>query len=168
MRHLRSSIAPLVVGLSLTAAPLQALAAPQAAHPAETRGAPRVEQAWSRPAAQGGAGAGFMRLVNPGARPDALVGAETGIARETQIHRTTVTDGVASMQRQAAATVPGGGQLVFAPGGYHLMFMGLKRPLKAGERFPVTLVFSSGARVKADFVVAVAPPAAGGHDHHTH
>ena len=164
MRH----ILILMAGLAVATAPLQAPAAAQVAKPASNSAAPRAEQAWSRPAAQGGAGAGFMRLVNPTARPDALVGAETGIARETQIHRTTVTDGVASMQRQAAASVPAGGQLVFAPGGYHLMFMGLKRPLKAGERFPVTLVFSSGARVKAEFVVAVAPPAAAGHDHHAH
>ncbi|ODT84537.1 MAG: hypothetical protein ABS78_22535 [Phenylobacterium sp. SCN 70-31] len=158
----------LMAGLAVATAPLQAPAAAQVAKPTLNSAAPRAEQAWSRPAAQGGAGAGFMRLVNATARPDALVGAETGIARETQIHRTTVTDGVASMQRQAAASVPAGGQLVFAPGGYHLMFMGLKRPLKAGERFPVTLVFSSGARVKAEFVVAVAPPAAAGHDHHAH
>lgn len=151
MRHI-----PLLVAALVLAAPIQALAAP------------RIEQAWSRPAAQGGSGAGFMRLVNPDARPDSLVAAETTIARETQIHRTTITNGMASMQRQAAAAIPAGGQLVFAPGGYHLMFMGLTRPLKAGERFPVTLVFSSGARVKADFTVGMTAPSVKGHAEHQH
>ncbi|MDZ4374687.1 MAG: copper chaperone PCu(A)C [Phenylobacterium sp.] len=149
MRHTLSPIV-LVASLALATA---------------AQAAPHVESAWSRPAAQGAAGAGFMLVHNPDPRADALVGAEAAIARETQIHRTTVTDGVARMQRQTAAAIPAGGRLIFAPGGYHLMFMGLSRPLKVGERFPVTLVFSSGARVKTDFVVGVTPPAGGGHDH---
>jgi copper(I)-binding protein len=127
--------------------------------------APQVQAAWSRPAAQGGTGAGFMTLANPDARADALVGAETPLARQVQIHQSSVKDGMASMRQLERVPLPAGGQVTFAPGGHHLMFVGLTKPLKAGDSVPVTLTFASGATVKASFVVGSAPPAAG-HDHH--
>jgi copper(I)-binding protein len=127
--------------------------------------APQVQAAWSRPAAQGTTGAGFMTLANPGATPDALVGAETPLAREVQIHQSSMKAGVASMQRQARVPLPAGGRVTFAPGGYHLMLMGLTKALKAGDAVPVTLTFASGTRVKASFVVGPAPPA---DEHHHH
>jgi copper(I)-binding protein len=73
--------------------------------------------------------------------------------------------GVARMQRVARVGVPAGGKVTFAPGGYHLMFMGLGRALKTGDRLPATLTFASGAKVEAQFVVGLAPPAG---DHAPH
>ena len=61
--------------------------------------------------------------------------------------------------------VPAGGRATFSPGGYHLMLMGLTRPLKAGDAVPVTLTFASGAKVSASFVVGLAPPVAAPHHH---
>ena len=61
--------------------------------------------------------------------------------------------------------LPAGASVTFAPGGYHLMFVGLTKPLKAGDTVPATLTFASGAKVKASFVVGLAPPAA---EHHHH
>lgn len=127
--------------------------------------APQVQAAWSRPAAQGTTGAGFMTLANPDAKPDALVAAESPAAREVQIHQSSMKGGVASMQRASRVPVPASGRVTFAPGGYHLMLMGLTKPLKAGETVPVTLTFASGAKVKASFVVGLGPPVAG-HAHH--
>jgi len=127
--------------------------------------APMVQTAWSRPAAQGTTGAGFMTLTNPDAKADALVAVQTPWARETQIHQTSMSGGMASMKRLDRAPLEPGAKLVFAPGGHHLMFMGLTRALKAGDAMPVTLIFASGARVKATFVVGMGPPAAGHHNH---
>lgn len=127
--------------------------------------APQVEAAWSRPAAQGTTGAGFMTLANPDAKPDALVGAQSPLAREVQIHQSSMKAGIASMQRLDRVPLPAGGRVTFAPGGYHLMLMGLTKALKAGDAVPVTLIFASGARVKASFVVGSTPPAA---EHHHH
>jgi hypothetical protein len=56
--------------------------------------------------------------------------------------------------------LPAQGTVTFAPGGYHLMFTGLKRALAIGDRLPATLTFASGARVKTTFVVGLAPPVA--------
>ena len=121
--------------------------------------APQVQAAWSRPAAQGTTGAGFMTLANPGAKPDTLVAIESAGARQVMIHQSSMKGGMASMQMVATVPVPAGGRVTFAPGGYHLMFIGLTKALRIGDSLPATLVFSSGAKVKATFVVGLAPPA---------
>lgn len=145
--------------------PFFLIAAAVAAAAGPALAAPQVEAAWSRPAAQGTTGAGFMTLVNPDAKPDALVGAESPLARDVQIHQSSMKAGVASMQRLARVPLPAGGRVTFAPGGYHLMLMGLTKALKAGDAVPLTLTFASGAKVKASFVVGSTPPAA---EHHHH
>ena len=122
--------------------------------------APQVQAAWSRPAAQGTTGAGFMILANPGPKPDALVSVASPLAREVQVHQSMVHDGVAMMMAAAQVPIPAGGRVTFAPGGYHLMFLNLIRALNIGDTVPATLTFASGAKVKATFVVGLAPPAA--------
>jgi copper(I)-binding protein len=144
---------------------LLAAAAIFAAAATSAQAAPRVEAAWSRPAAAGTTGAGFMTLVNPDARADALVAVQSPLAREVQIHQSSMKGGMASMRRLAGVPLPAGGRVTFAPGGYHLMLMGLAKTLKAGDTAPVTLTFASGATVKASFVVGLAPPAAEPHHH---
>jgi copper(I)-binding protein len=64
-----------------------------------------------------------------------------------------------------SVSVPAGGAVTFAPGGYHLMFLGLTKALGTGDTLPATLSFSSGAKVKATFVVGLAPPVEA-HPHH--
>ena len=75
-----------------------------------------------------------------------------------------MTGGVASMQRLDRVPLPAGGRVTFAPGGFHLMLVGLTQALKAGDAVPATLTFASGARVKTSFVVGLGPPVAA-HDH---
>jgi hypothetical protein len=127
--------------------------------------APQVEAAWTRPAAQGQTGAGFMTLRNPDAKADALVAVESPLARAVQIHQSSLTGGMASMKQLPRVELPAGGAVTFAPGGYHLMLLGLAKPVKAGDAVPATLTFASGAKVKVSFVAAMGPPAAA-HDHH--
>ena len=94
--------------------------------------APRVEAAWSRPAAQGTTGVGFMTLSNPGKKPDALLSVETSGARQVQIHQSSVSGGMASMQMVSSVPLPASGRVAFAPGGYHLMFLDLVKRQKVG------------------------------------
>lgn len=148
----------MVVLRTLTVAAALALASPVLA-------APKVEGGWSRPAAQGTTGGGFLTLVNPDKSADALVSATSPLAREVQIHQSSMTAGVASMQRLSRVPVAPGGRVTFAPGGYHLMLMGLTKPLKAGDAVPLTLTFASGAKVQATLVVGTGPPVAGHHHH---
>lgn len=139
---------------------IAALAAPSAA-----MAAPAVTAAWSRPAAAGTTGAGFMTLANPGKAPDALTAVESPWAKGVEIHRSMMSGGMSGMQKQPRVALAPGGRVLFAPGGYHLMFLELKRPLKTGDRLPATLTFASGAKVKAEFEVRVSPPSAD-HAHH--
>jgi hypothetical protein len=41
--------------------------------------------------------------------------------------------------------------------GYHLMLVGLKQPLKPGERFPLTLIFENAGRIELMVNVDAAP-----------
>lgn len=128
-----------------------------------------VAQGWCRPAAAGMTGGGFLTLMNHGAGPATLVSVESAVARKVEIHKTSLAGGVASMERvEAGLVVPAGGSVRFAPGGHHLMLIGLSRTLKAGEKVPVTLVFADGRRVEAELSVQAAAPQApaSGHDHH--
>ncbi|HET6969828.1 MAG TPA: copper chaperone PCu(A)C [Phenylobacterium sp.] len=122
--------------------------------------APVVTAAWSRPAAQGTTGGGYFTVANPKGPADVLVGVESPVSGMVMMHRSSTAGGVASMAMVDAVAVPKGGSVTFAPGGYHLMFMDLKQPLKMGETFPATLRFRSGTKVKATFVVGLAPPGA--------
>ena len=59
---------------------------------------------------------------------------------------------------------PGGGEtVVLEPGGYHIMLMGLTKPLTEGEMVPATLIFEHAGRIEVEFMVD--PP--GGMDHST-
>lgn len=123
-----------------------------------TLAAPMVTGAWSRPATAGATGVGFMTLRNPDRTADALVAVESPLAARVEIHRSSLSGGMAMMQMSPHVPLPVGGGVTFAPGGYHLMFLNLSRPLKLGDRLPATLVFASGARIKVRFGVALAAP----------
>jgi copper(I)-binding protein len=134
-------ITALAAALLLAAAP--AVAGPggiEAVHP------------WSRPAAAGGNGAAFLTLVNHG-KADALVGAESPAAQKVELHASGMTGGMMTMAPESRAPLPAGGELKFAPGGRHLMLVGLKRALRPGDRITATLRFESGARLRVEFPV---------------
>jgi copper(I)-binding protein len=113
-----------------------------------------VAGAWSRPAAD--TGVVYATVANAGARTIALVGAASPVARSAELHESTTMKGgtMAGMAMPAMAMhpvariiVPPHGSVALHPGGYHVMLLGLRRPLKAGTRFPVTFRFSDGERV---------------------
>lgn len=53
-------------------------------------------------------------------------------------------------QVEGGIELPAGGQVELKPGGYHVMLIGLTRDLNAGEKFPVTLQFASGATLTVE------------------
>jgi copper(I)-binding protein len=116
---------------------------------------------WSRPAASGGNGAGYVTLVNHG-KADALVAVDMPDAQKVEMHASSMAGGIMKMTPDARTPIPAKGQVSFAPGGRHLMLIGLKRPLKVGDRVAATLKFASGATLKVGFVVQAQPPVASG------
>lgn len=140
-------------------------AAAPAVHAAE-RAAIDVVQPWSRPAMAGMNGAGFMTLVNRGKAADALTGANSPLARKVELHRSSIAGGVASMQHVHRLAIPAGARVTFAPGGHHLMLIGLTKQLRPGDAVPVTLTFASGATKTVNFAVGSGAPPARPHAHH--
>jgi copper(I)-binding protein len=150
-------IAGLLVALPLLApAPARAAEPPQATELA-------VRDAWARATPPGTAVAAVYLTLEGGAKADTLRAATTAVAAMTQIHSVTETDGVARMRETDGVPVPARGKVVLAPGGLHLMLMGLGRPLVAGDRFDVTLEFThAGRRVASVVVIAPDQVAPGG------
>ncbi|MFN8532832.1 MAG: copper chaperone PCu(A)C [Dehalococcoidia bacterium] len=114
------------------------------ASPASQVGQIRVEGAWGRPATAGGNGGVYFVLRNTGAA-DKLVSVSSDVAKAAEIHQTMTEGGVARMAPVTAIEVPANGSVELKPGGYHIMLIGLNRELRAGESFPLTLKFASGA-----------------------
>lgn len=135
-------------------------------------GAVTIGNPWTRPAMAGMNGVGFMTIANAGAKPVKLVSAESPLAGKVEIHRSAMANGVMTMRRQdEGVTIPAGSSVAFAPGGYHLMLLGLNRPLAQGQKAPITLVFDNGRRAAIELTVqSAAHPAPQGsmgeHQHH--
>jgi copper(I)-binding protein len=122
---------------------------------AETAGAIAVENAWSREVPEGASvGVGYLAIRNSGDEPDRLVSASTPLAGETEIHQTTMADGVMRMRPVPdGVPVPAKGSVMLEPNGYHFMFMGLTRPLKEGDAFPAKLAFERAGSIEVTFQV---------------
>ena len=95
----------------------------------------------------------FMRLTSPTAAR--LVGASSPVAGVVEIHQTTMEGGVMRMRPVQAVELPAGKTVEFKPGGYHVMLMQVKPPVKEGGTVPLTLVIESGG--KRDAVTVRAP-----------
>lgn len=160
-----------VIALALTAAVAVGLQPMTVAQPSTIT----IENPWTRTTAPGQAVAGgFMTVVNTTGAEDRLLRASSPVAKEVQIHNTTMDEGVMRMRPMAdGVAIPAGGRVEFKPRALHLMFMGLQAPIAAGTTVPVTLEFERAGKVGATFrveAVAAAPAApakpATGHHHH--
>lgn len=114
-----------------------------------------IQHPWSRETAAGQvAGGGFLTVTNNNDRDDRLLSGTSPVAGEVQIHTMTIDGGVMRMRQLSdGIAIPAKGSLELKPGSFHIMFMGLKRPLRRGERFPVTLRFQHAGRVTVQFAV---------------
>ena len=114
--------------------------------------------------------AGYLVVRNAGGEADRLTSATCTCADRVELHTTRMADGVGSMVRAPSITIPAGGQVTLAPGGAHLMFIGLKGGVRPGAEQTVTLTFARAGRVTARFAVTsrIDIPAAAGHAHHGH
>jgi copper(I)-binding protein len=128
---------------------------PAIAH--ETKvGSLTVEHAWARPAAKGNAAA-YMVILNTG-EPDRLTGLATEVAGTAELHSTTIdAQGVARMVPVQAVDVPSGAEAKLAPGGVHVMLIGLKQPLVEGQAFPLTLEFEQAGPVTVEVAIEKSP-----------
>ena len=112
-----------------------------------------VDKPWSRATPPGAkVGAGFMQLRNAGAA-DRVVGASSPVAGRVEMHVTLREGDVMKMREVKSFEVPAGGSFELKPGGAHLMLLDLKRPLKKGEKVPLTLKLEKGGELKLELSV---------------
>ena len=102
------------------------------------------------PATPSGAKTGvvYMTIDNKLSIADRLTGLSSEVAKKLQIHETKMENGIMKMREiSGGLPVPAGGSVVLKPGGYHVMLIDLNKPLKAGETFPLTLVFEKAGNI---------------------
>ncbi len=89
----------------------------------------------------------FFTISNAGNRTDRLLRASTPVAGGVALHQMAVDEGMMKMRAVPSLELRPGARLELQPGGYHLMLLDLKHPLKVGEKFPMTLTFERGGTV---------------------
>ena len=116
-------------------------------------------------------GGGFLKLNNRGG-DDKLLSATAAVSASVEMHTMNMEGDVMRMRQVDAIPLPAGKTVELKPGGYHLMFVGLKAPLKAGEKFPLKLKFEKAGEVEVivnvEASAAAAGPAAASASGHVH
>lgn len=149
--------AALAVLLTLSTAP------GSADEPAAKLGALRIEAAWARPTAAAAAnGAAYFTIHDEGTEPDRLIKAGSPAAGMVELHTHLVEGNVMRMRPVEAIEVHPGTPTVLQPGGLHVMLMGLKAPLKEGERMPLTLTFEKAGTVTIEVPIQRRAPGSSG------
>jgi periplasmic copper chaperone A len=132
-----------------------------------TLGALTLDHPWARATAGPvRTGAAFLAIENAGAA-DRLVSAAGDIAERVELHTHRMEGDVMQMRPVEAVAIPAQGAAVLQPGGTHIMLIGLKQPLREGERFPLTLTFEKAGATTVEFAVegvASMGPHGGTHD----
>jgi periplasmic copper chaperone A len=122
-----------------------------------------VQSPWIRGTVAQQKATGFFAEITS-ARGGRLVGAASPVAGIVEIHEMSMEGNVMKMRAVPALELPAGQPVSLKPGGYHVMLLDLKRPLKAGETVPVTLTVegADGQRLQLEVtapVKALAAPA---------
>jgi periplasmic copper chaperone A len=157
-----------ILGIAATAFSLSVIAGPASAqHPSgQMSGMPAastykvgalvITAPWARATPKGApVGGGYLTITNNGTEPDRLVGGSFAAAGgHTEVHEMKMDGGVMRMRPLSAGLEIKPGQTVeLKPGSFHLMFMGLKQQLKAGETVKGTLEFAKAGKVEVSYPV---------------
>lgn len=147
MKHLFLALRLLVAASWLVAA--------ACGEPARTAAAViAVENAWVRATPPGAdVGAAYAILRNGGEAEVRLAALSSPAAGAVEVHDATQENGVMRMRRIETLTIPPGGSVELAPGAKHLMLMGLRQPLQAGQRIALKLRFSDGSERAVELAI---------------
>lgn len=143
-----------------------AIAAPLAAH-GVTVGTLKIGHPWARQTApRQQAGGAFLSLTNNGKHEDRLLSATADVATKVELHSMSMDAGVMRMRPvKGGLAIPVGETVTLAPGGYHIMLIGLRRPLALGEMVPMTLRFARAGNVKVELKIEPVTYEGPSHDH---
>ncbi len=122
-----------------------------------------ISQPWTRatPATAQSAG-GFLTITNKGTTPDRLISARSSVSDKVEVHEVRMENNVMKMRElDKGLEIAPGATVMLKPGGFHIMFMGLKAPIAKDSEIPLTLVFEKAGSIdialKAAAIGAAAP-----------
>jgi len=104
--------------------------------------------------------AAYMVLQNDSDAPASLESVETGAASSAELHRMSRDQGMMTMAQVPNVPIPARGRTALEPTGYHLMLIGLKKPLRAGDRVKLTLHFRGKKKIAVVATVQESAPVA--------
>jgi hypothetical protein len=118
-------------------------------------GAIEIGQPWTRatpPTAE--SGGGYLVLKNTGTTPDRLIAVKSPAADRVEIHEMKMDGNIMRMREvEKGIEIPPGATVELKPGGFHVMFMGLKAPFAKEAKVPLTLVFEKAGSIDVDLMV---------------
>lgn len=126
-----------------------------------------IEHPWARATPQGAkVGGGFFAVKNAGQTADRLIAVSApDTSDKIQIHQMAVKDGIMTMAPLPnGLDIPAKGSVELKPGGYHVMFIDLKHPLKKGDHVKAKLTFEHAGSVDVDFEVDTIGATGANHD----
>ncbi|MEQ8376592.1 copper chaperone PCu(A)C [Roseibium aggregatum] len=122
------------------------------ASPALAEESVRVFDAWARATILASRpGAAYLTIES--AAEDRLLSVTTPVAGHVMIHAVEKDGDVSRMKHIETLELPAGERITLAPGGMHLMLMGLQDKLSEGTAFPMTLSFEKAGEIKVDVSV---------------
>jgi periplasmic copper chaperone A len=112
---------------------------------------------------------GYLKITNKGQAADRLLSATFTGSATTEVHEMAHQGGVMTMRELPKGLEIRPGETVeLKPGGFHLMFIGLKAGLKEKDALRGELVFEKAGRIEVEFAVEAIGARGGEHDHHGH
>jgi copper(I)-binding protein len=102
--------------------------------------------------------AGYPRLRNTSAAPIKVVAVKTSASAKAELHTHRLDNGVMKMRKVDDVVVDAGAEIVFAPGGLHIMIMGLSTPIAEHSAVRVTFTLSDGSTIEGSLPVSKEAP----------
>lgn len=94
----------------------------------------------------------YMKIENQGEQPQRIVEATCDAAETVELHQTSMVNGVMQMSQIASIEVAPNETVELAPGGLHIMLIGLTRDVKPGDTLKLTLKLESGEEITLEGV----------------
>lgn len=112
-----------------------------------------VEDAWIRATPPGSSNAAAYMVIRNSGEMDRLNGASSIAAREVQIHTHRHADGMMNMEQIDGIDIYPDAEVTLKPHGEHLMMLGIKKPMLAGQRISMQLEFEAAGTLAVEFMV---------------
>ena len=97
--------------------------------------------------------AAFMQLKNHAKHDISVMSAHSNVAKKVELHTHDMVNGEMRMYQVKKIDVTANGKTVLQPGGFHIMLLGLHKPLKEGNLVDLTLTLYSGEEIKVKIPV---------------